>query len=123
MGFWSSIGDGLKEAGHFIGSTVHEGLEDIENMGKSAAGYIGSAKDQAFNTANHLVSGAEDLGKDAIDSGKEVIEKGESIISTPLILLAGGLALFMLSPNAGKAIEVGGQLGGQALKNPAVMGL
>jgi hypothetical protein len=123
MGFWQSLGDGLSDVGHFVGGSVHEGLNDIDNIAKSAAGYLNDAKDQAFNTAGHLISGVEGLGEDIIQTGGDIIKKGESIKSLPLLILAAGVSLFLLSPNAGKAIEVGGQLGGQALKNPAVMGI
>lgn len=123
MGFWSSIGDALSSAGHFIGNTVHEGLDDIENVGKSALGYMNDAKDKTFSTAGHLIDGAENLGGQVVSGAEHIVEKGESIISTPLLIIAGGLALFLLSPNFSKAVDVGGRVGEQALKNPAIMGI
>lgn len=118
MGFWNSITNGFEEVGHFIGNVVHEGFNDIENIGKSAVNYIDDAKDQAFSTANHIIGSAKDLGDDVIKGGENIVGKATSVISTPLIIIAGGLALFLLSPNFSKTVEVGGQLGQQALKNP-----
>jgi hypothetical protein len=121
--FFKSIGNDLSSVANFVGSKVSEGFDDVENIAKSGAGYINNVKDQSFGLANHLVSGAQDLGDKTIGGVKDIVQKGESIISLPLIIVAGGLAFFLLSKNAGEAIKVGGQLGSQALKNPAVMGL
>lgn len=119
VNFFKEIGNGLKDAANFIGSKVDEGFNDIKNIATSSEGEIKNVADQGFGLANHLVSGAEDLGSKTIDGVKGTITGAENILTIPLILIAGGLAFFLLSPNAGKAIEVGGQ----ALKNPAVMGI
>ncbi len=121
--FFKAIGNDLSSVASFIGSKVSEGFDDVENISKTGAGYINDVKNQSFGLANHLVGDAKDLGSDVIGGAKGIIEKGESIISLPLIIVAASLGFFLLSKNAGKAIEVGGQLGSQALKNPAVMGL
>lgn len=121
MGFWNSLVDGVEKVGHFISETVHEGFNDIENMGKSAENYINSAKDETFNTANHIIGAGEKLGEKVLQTGEDISGKFTSVISTPLILIAGGLALFMISGNMSKAIDVGGRLGESALKNPAIM--
>jgi len=116
--FFRAIDNDLNKAAGFVGGLLHEGLNDVESFGKSAEHYMESAKDQAFQTAGHVISGGEDIIKDGINTGGDIVKGGENIIAIPLILLAGGLALFMLSGNAGKAIDVGGKLGSQAMKNP-----
>lgn len=116
VGFFKSLWDDFKSVGNFVG----KGFDDIENVAKSGLGYISDVKDQSFGLANHLVSGAEGLGSQAIEGVKGIAEKGESIISTPLIIIAAGLAFFLLSKNAGTAIEVGGRLGEKALQNPGL---
>lgn len=116
--FFRGLGNDLEHAAGYVGGLIHEGLEDVESMGKSAAHFIDSAKDEAFSTANHVISGGEDLGKDVLATGKGIVDKTESIISIPLILLAGGLALFMLSGNAKVAIQEGSRVAQQGMKNP-----
>lgn len=121
--FFKAIGNDLSSVANFIGSKVSEGFDDVENIAKSGAGYIDDVKNQSFGLANHLVGDASNLGSKVIGGVQGIVEKGESIISLPLIIVAGGLAFFLLSKNAGEAIKVGGQLGSQALKNPGVMAL
>lgn len=121
--FFKSIGDDLSKAANFVGSELGKSFDDVQNVAKSGMGYLDDVQKQGFGLANHLVGDAKDLGSEVIGGVKGIAEKGESIISLPLIIIAGGLAFFLVSKNAGEAIKVGGQLGSQALKNPAVMGI
>lgn len=121
--FFKAIGNDLSSVANFVGSKLGDGFDDVQNIAKTGAGYLDDVQKQGFGLANHLVSDAKDLGSDVIGGAKDIVGKAESIVSLPLIIVAGGLAFFLLSKNAGKAIEVGGQLGSQALKNPGMMAL
>lgn len=119
VGFFKSIGNELSSIGNFVG----KGFDDVENVAKSGLGYISDVKDKSFGLANHLVEGADDLGSKVIDGVKGTVQGAESVISLPLIIIAAGLSFFLLSKNAGTAIEVSGRLGEKALQNPAMMGV
>ena len=122
MGFWDSISDGLSAAGHWLGDIAHQGLNAIESVGSSGVGLMHDAQTNITHVADGLVSGAEKLGEGVLKTGENIVGDVKSVISTPLIIIAGGLAFFLFSQNFGKAIDVGGKLGSEALKNPAVMG-
>ncbi len=123
VNFFKELGSDIKSAANFIGDGFKEGFKDISNIGSSAEHQISNVTDKTFGLADHLVSGAEGLGNKAIGGVQSTISGFENIISIPLILVAGGLAFFLLSPNFSKSVEVGGRLGEQALKNPAVIGI
>ncbi len=116
--FFKGIGSDLEKAAGYVGSVIHEGIDDVESFGKTAGHFVENATDQAFSTANHVISGGEDLGKDVIDSGKDVIQKGESIISLPLLIIAAGVAYFLVSENGKVAIQEGSKIAQQGMKNP-----
>ena len=63
-----------------------------------------------FGTVNNAVNQVAGLGKNAENRIGGAIQGAESAITLPLILIAGGLAFFLVSKNAGKAIEIGGQI-------------
>lgn len=121
VGFFKSIGNELSKIGNFVGDGIKEGFDDVKNVAQSGMGEIKDIGDNSFGLANHLVSGAEGLAGKGIDGVKGIVGGAENMLSIPLILIAGGVAFFLLSKNAGTAIEVGGRLGEKALSNPGLM--
>lgn len=121
--FFKAIGNDLSSVANFVGSKVSEGFDDVENIAKTGAGTIDNIANQGFGLANHVIGSGESLGGKLIGGAKDIVGGAEGILSIPLILIAGGIAFFMLSKNGGEAIRVGGQVATQALKNPGVMAL
>lgn len=85
-GFWNSINH-----------TVAAAFGDITSVFTGAEATVDDVAKQGFNTANN-----------AINQTGSVIKGGEMIIAVPLIILAVGIGYFLVSDNAGKAIEVVG---------------
>lgn len=115
VSFWNSIENGFSSAGHFIGNVAHEGYTDFNNMAKGAEGVVKDVANKGFSTVDNAVNGVVNLGKNAEDKVSGIVTGAESVIAIPLILIAGGLAFFLLSSNGGKAIDIGGQIAMQKL--------
>lgn len=62
------------------------------------------------NEVNDVVDDATGAVKYGVNTGKEVIEHTENsfsgIISMPLLLIAGGVALFLFNSNAGQVPDI-----------------
>lgn len=110
VSFWNSIENGFAHIGHFVGDVAHAAYTDFNNMAKGAEGTVKDIADKGFTTVDNAVNGVVSLGKNAENKVGGIVTGAESVISLPLLLIAGGLAFFLVSPNAGKAIDVGGQI-------------
>lgn len=110
VSFWNSIESGVSGAAHFLGNAAHEAFTDFNNMAAGAESTVKDVATKGFSTVNGALHDVKDLGVNAENKLSGIVTGAESIISLPLILIAGGLAFFLISPNAGKAIDIGGQI-------------
>jgi hypothetical protein len=110
VSFWHSINNEFNKVGNFFGGILHQGFTDFNNLSNTAAQTIQNVANRGFTTVDNTVKGAVDLGKNTEKTIGGAVSGFENILSIPLILIAGGLAFFLLSPNAGKAIDVGGEI-------------
>lgn len=73
--------------------------DDIKSFGSSVEKW-----------GDNIVSGAENTFKWGVNEGVDVVKHTEdsfsSIISTPLLLIAGGIALFLWNSNLGQTQEL-----------------
>lgn len=76
---------------------------------------IKSAGNSLEKWGDNLISGGENTVKWGVDQGKDVIEHSEdsftNVISTPLLILAVGVAFFLYNSNAGQVAEASKNIG------------
>ena len=103
----SDVGDAFSDAGSYVmeeAGSIVDGVESqfdgyvqtgedaigtVYNDGKGVVVWAGDRVEQAQGLAEHTV---DELGS----CGKTAIEEGTGVISTPLLLLAGGLGLALV---------------------------
>lgn len=102
---FTEISDGIKSLAHTVGDALGTGYHDVKDVVSSAGKAIGTQANNIKDEINHVTDGVKDLGGKLIDKGSDLIKNTEnkftSIISTPLLLIAGGLAAFMVLGHQG----------------------
>jgi hypothetical protein len=97
---FTEISEGLQSLAHTIGDGLSAGYHDVKDVVSGAGQQIKAQVNNVKDEINHVVDGVKDLGGKIIDKGSNLIENTEnkftSIVSTPLMLIAGGLAAFMI---------------------------
>ena len=112
--FFQKIADGVKSLAHTVGGALSGAYNETKNIVSGAAGVIGSQLNNVHDEINHVVSGAENVAGNVLKTGENIITNTEnkitSIVSTPLLLIGGGLALFLVMNGRGIT-----DLGGKAI--------
>jgi phage-related protein len=102
---FDKIESGFDSVEHTIGNAVHEGYSSVKNVVSGAGHFVSQQSSNAYNTVNHVIQEGSNIISKGIDTGKSIITSTEnrltSVISTPLMLIAGGLGLFMVMNGKG----------------------
>lgn len=103
--FFQKIGDSLNSLAHTVGDALGGGYKEVTSIVSGAGKTIQTQLNNVHDEVNSIVSGAKDLGTSIIDKGSDLIKNTENkftgMISTPLLLVAGGLAAFMVMNGKG----------------------
>lgn len=95
---FQKIGDGLKSVAHAVGDFFSSGYKEVKDVASGAADKISTqvnkVTDAVSGTVNHVISEGSKIITNTEDSIK-------GIISTPLMLIAGGLGLFLVMNGRG----------------------
>ena len=98
--FISKIEDGFKSVMHSVLSVASSGYQDAKGAVSGITGSISGGLGKAEDTLSHIVDDGKDLAGKVLDKGGEIISNTEnklsSMVSTPLMLIAGALGLFVV---------------------------
>lgn len=105
---WSifqKIGNAFSSVAHSIGDAISGGYQDTKNIISGAGKTIQTQLNNVHDEINKVTDGVEHVATGVLDTGKNIIEHTEdkfsSIVSMPLLLIAGGLGLFMVMNGRG----------------------
>lgn len=117
LSFFKSIGNGIKHAFTSAGNAVKKGFNSVKSGISSLAKSIGSGIKSAADTAKKAVStvyqNTEKFYNKVVDDtiGKQgiinnAVNRTTGILSTPLILIGGGIAAFLLFSGRNSAVNI-----------------
>lgn len=108
--FWNSIKSEFSAAGNFLGSLAHQGFQEFNNIASNAEGVTKDIANKGFSTIDSTIHGAVNLAQNAENKVSGLVSGAEDILSLPLILLAGGVAYFLISKNGETALNIAGNV-------------
>jgi hypothetical protein len=98
--FLHKIGNGFKTIGHTIGNTISGGYHSVKNVASGIEKTITTQINNVHDNINHIVDKVTDLGGKVVQTGGSLVQNAENKLSStftmPLILIAGGLAAFLV---------------------------
>lgn len=103
--FLSKLGDGISNIFHSVVGAISGGYHDAKDIVSGVGSGISHQLDNVSGQLNHIIDGAEKTAGNVLKTGENIIthteDKVGSIISTPLMLIAGGLGLFLVMNGKG----------------------